>query len=275
MKRILACTLAALAAACAGTDREAEGPARKETVYALTGDHRLLRVNAGQPRRVLSSVSVTGLPAGETLRGIDFRVARGVLFAISASGRLYTLDPRSGQAAQVGPPLSIPLEGNELGFDFNPAVDRIRLVAESGLNLRLHPDTGALVAQDGRLAYAAGDVNHGRTPRPMAAGYTYNRQNEKITTNFAVDGALGVLVTQGTREGGSPAVSPNTGQLFTVGALGTGPVSRASMDIADTDNTAFAALDSRLYLVNLETGRATLLGTIGGGAPIAGIAIEP
>jgi hypothetical protein len=33
--------------------------------------------------------------------------------------------------------------------DFNPTVDRIRLVTDSGQNLRLHPELGTVVATDG------------------------------------------------------------------------------------------------------------------------------
>jgi hypothetical protein len=36
------------------------------------------------------------------------------------------------------------------GFDFNPT-DRIRLVSNTGQNLRLHPDLGTVVAIDGNL----------------------------------------------------------------------------------------------------------------------------
>ena len=87
------------------------------------------------------------------------------------------------------------------------------------------------------------------------------------------------LVTQGTKEGVAPAVSPNTGRLYTVGALGTGPLEDASFDISDVANTALAALRrdgrTRLYLVDLASGRASALGTVADGRPLRGIAIEP
>jgi hypothetical protein len=35
------------------------------------------------------------------------------------------------------------LAGTSFGFDFNPTVDRIRLVSDSGQNLRLNPNSGA------------------------------------------------------------------------------------------------------------------------------------
>lgn len=278
-------------AGCAATGGgETLGPLRKETLYALTDSNALLRLNAGQPQKVLQRIAVKGLQSGEQLLGIDYRVARGVLFAYGSSGRLYTLNTETGAATAVGGPIAVRTTGSETGFDFNPTVDRIRLVTDSSQNLRLHPDTGAVVDSDanapglqidGPLAYAASDVNAGKTPRIMAAGYTYNKTNEKITTNFAIDGGLGTLVTQGTREGVTPAVSPNSGQLFTVGALGSGPVARAALDIADINNAAFAALTpagagtSVLYLVNLDNGSAQRIGGIGGGELVRGIAIEP
>lgn len=276
-------------AGCAVTG-ESIGPARKEIIYALTDGNALLRLNAGQPQKVLQRVAVKGLQPGENLLGIDYRVARGVLFAFGSSGRLYTLDTATGAATAVGGPIAVRIDGSEIGFDFNPAVDRIRLVTDEGQNLRLHPDTGAVVDSDpnaaglqldGPLAYAPRDPNAGKKPRIMAAGYTYHKTDGKITTNFAIDGGLGLLVTQGTREGMTPAVSPNSGQLFTVGALGSGPVVRAALDIADIDNAAFAALTvagakaSVLYLVNLDSGAAQRIGSIGGGELVRGIAIEP
>lgn len=286
----LVITLLLLIVAGCATTHETIGPLRKEIIYAVTDSNVLVRFNAGQPQKILQRTPVKGLQPGETLAGIDYRVARGVLFGFGSSGRLYTLNTETGVASAVGSPISVTAVGAEFGFDFNPTVDRIRLVTDTGQNMRLHPDTGAIVDTDpnaagvqidGPLAYAAGDPNAGKKPRVMAAGYTYNKTNEKITTNFAIDGALGALLTQGTREGHTPAVSPNTGQLFTVGLLGSGPLVRASLDIADINNAAFAALTpvgaraSGFYLVNLDTGAAQKIGTIGAGELVRGIAIEP
>jgi hypothetical protein len=283
-----ALALAAALAACAGM--APEGPPRKETVFAVTSGMELIKFNAGQPSRILERKPVTGLAAGTRLVGIDYRVARGVLYALSSNGQLYTMDTANGALKAVGTPSAMPLSGNAFGFDFNPAADRIRVVSDTGLNLRLHPDTGAAVdgnpnvdglQPDGPLAYAAGDANAGRQPQIVAAGYTYNKQDEKITTNYAIDRALGVLAMQGSKEGATPVVSPNTGQLRTVGTLGLGPLADASFDVADVSNAALAALRTasdartRLYLVDLNTGRAQLLGTVGDGTAVLGMAIEP
>ena len=275
---------------CASTP-EPMGELRKETVFAVTAAHELIRFNAGQPQRVLGRQKITGLSAGDTLVGIDYRVARGVLYALSSQGRLYTLDTATGALRAVGTaPALLPLAGPLFGFDFNPAADRIRVVGASGQNLRLHPDTGAVVdgnpaldglQPDGALAYVAGDVNAGKPPTVVAAGYTYNKQDEKLTTNYAIDRALGVLVMQGSREGTQPVVSPNAGQLRTVGLLGLGPLTDVSFDIADVGNTALIAVrtapdtQTRLHQVDLATGATRPLGVVGDGAPLVGLAIEP
>jgi hypothetical protein len=268
---------ASLLAACATP--EPMGPPRKETVVAVTHAAELIRFNAGQPQRVLARQPLQGLPAGETLVGIDYRVARGVLYALSASGRLYTIDTTSAALKPVGAVPAAALQGGTIGVNFNPVADRIRVVSDAGQNLRLHPDTGALAATDPTVAYAAGDALAGQPPRLAAAAYTYNKQNDKLTTNYAIDRAAGTLVTQGSVEGVQPVVSPNTGLLRSVGPLGTGPLDAAALDIADTDNTALAALRQRgrtsLHLVNLATGAATRIGTVSDGRALWGMAIEP
>ena len=280
-RRLAIPTLVALPlfAACGTLADEPEGALRKEMVYAVTDAGELIKFNAGQPRRILERKPVTGLAAGDSLVGIDFRVARGVLYALSARGQLYTLATSTGQLQPVGA-TPVPMAGGvRYGFDFNPVADRIRLVADNGANLRLHPDTGALAATDGTLAYAPRDASFGKAPQIAGAAYTYNKTNDKLTTNYAIDRALGMLVTQGSKEGAEPVVSPNTGQLYTVGALGTGPVDNVSFDIADVGNTALAALTqggrTRLHLIDLANGRATLLGSLGDGRAVWGLAIEP
>jgi hypothetical protein len=283
--------LATVAAGCGMMGaREVEGPPRKETILALTESNKLLRFNAGQPQKAVAVGTVSGLQPNERLLGIDFRVAKGVLYALGSSGRIYTLDTKTAQAKQVGvEPLAFSFSGDEFGFDFNPAVDRIRIVTDSGQNMRAHPDTGAGVdgnptepglQRDGTLAWAPTEPDRdNRKPRIVAAAYTYNKQNEKITTNYAIDAQSGSLVMQGSKEGATPAVSPNTGQLFRVGSLGVSSFSEASFDIADVTGAAFVSINygraGKLYVLNLDTGSASLIGTIGGGEKIRGISVEP
>jgi hypothetical protein len=283
----LSLSAAALLAACANT--EPLGPPAKEMITAVTSANRLIQFNAGQPQKILSSKAITGLIEQERLLGLDYRVAKGQLYALGASGQLYRINVADAKASTIGQPSALPNDGaTEWGFDFNPTVDRIRVVNTSGYNLRLHPDTGAVVDGDtalpgvqfdSRLAFDASDVNAGKAPFVVAAGYTYNKENEKITTNFALDGKLGALLHQGTREGVAPMVSPNTGRLYTVGSLGLGSFEQATLDISDLSNTAYSAISrsgkSTWYRIDLRSGKATLIGTIAGGETVIGAAIEP
>jgi hypothetical protein len=274
-----------LLAACATLAPDADdrlGAPRKEHVIAVTADAQVIRFNAGQPQRVLSRQPLHGLAAGDRLVGVDFRMSRGVLFALAASGRLYTLDAASGRLSPVGNGSGLQLGSQPVGFDFNPVADRIRVVAADGRNWRLHPDTGALVMADTALQYAPGDAAAGTPARLGGAGYTYNKSNDKLTTNYAIDLGRGTLVRQGSLEGATPVVSPNGGQLATVGALGTGALEDAEFDIADLDNTALAALAPRgrdgrtvLHAVDLASGKATRIGRIDRGQALWGLAIEP
>ncbi len=284
----LASGLALLLAACALPT----APLPKDTVYAVTRQHELIRFKADRPQQLLDRRALAGLAQGDNLRGIDYRVARGVLYALADSGRLYTVDIAQARLVPVAAsaPAAWPVQGSVSGFDFNPTVDRIRVVSSSGQSLRLHPETNAVVdgnptqpglQLDGGLHYAAGDRHAGRTPDMAGVAYTYNQKNEKITTNYAIDRALGALLMQGSAAGAEPVVSPNTGQLRTVGLLGTGALAEAHFDISDIANTALLAArlagqtQMRLYQLDLASGRATELGVISQGEPLAGLAIEP
>lgn len=288
-----ALALAVLLGACARPgSAPAEPPPRREVAVAVTASQQLIRFNAGRPERILSRVALTGLLPGEQIVGIDYRAKNDTLYALGLAGgrgRLLTVDTDTGAVSAVGAALAVSLQGSEFGFDFNPTVDRIRVVSGSGQNLRLHPDTGAVVDAnpgqaglqvDATLAWADGD-RHARTvPRVVAAAYSYNKDDPKVTTNFVIDAATGQLATQGSREGLQPVVSPNGGRLFSVGPLGAGPFHDAAFDIHVLTDVGFVALtarearSSRWVEVDLKTGAARLVGVIGGGEPVRAVALE-
>ncbi len=281
---------AAALVGCASMPSEQMGSTRAEKAVAITASHQLIKFNAGQPQKILSSMAIKGLAAGETILGIDYRVSKDTLYALGSSGRLYTLNEDTAQLTPVGTAnFAVKLDGTMFGFDFNPTVDRIRVISNTAQNLRLHPDTGAVVDSnpnvdgvqiDGALTYAAGDANVGKKPSIVGAAYSYNKADPKITTNFALDAATGALVTQGSREGITPVVSPNTGQMFTVGKLGVN-FEDSAFDIQALSDVAFAALSGkeikgvRWYTLDLKTGAAQFVGTIGGGESIRAMAMEP
>ncbi len=255
--------------------------ARTHALWLLTADQRLVKVDTRAPGRVIAESRIQGLAADDRLRSIDYRVARGQLYGLSVQGRLYTIDPASGRATALPQPLGQAFDTADAEIDFNPTVDRIRIVNRAGQNLRGHPDTGAAAAVDPALTYAPGDTQAGRTPCIQGAGYTYNQRASKLPTTYAIDACSATLVTQGSIEGREPVVSPSTGRLFTVGALGLpAPLSQVSFDIADIDNAAYllaapAGRGQTLYRVDLGSGKAQALSALPRVGTVLGLAIEP
>lgn len=249
-------------------------PPPAEPIFALTNANRLIRFNSATPSLLTASQPISGLPTGETLLGLDFRPATGQLYALGSGNRLYTLDPVSGAATVVGSqPLTQTLSGAAFGFDFNPMPDRIRVVSDAEQNLRLHPVTGAVAGIDASLAYTTTDPNAAANPTIVAAAYTNNISGSMMTTLYGIDATLDLLVRQGGLNG-SP--SPNTGLLATVGALGVDATALTGFDIAPS-GVAYAAFTpgsgaSNFYQIDLTTGQARLLGTIGSTESVIGVA---
>ncbi len=240
-------------------------------VYGVTAANSLVRFDSAAPGTINSTVAVSGLNIGQTLRGIDFRPADGLLYGVSSDSRLYRINTSTGAATAFGSPASFTLSGTSFGFDFNPVVDRIRVTSDADQNLRLNPNSGNLVATDGVLAYAVGDVHAGANPNLVGSAYTNSFQGTSTTTLFGIDSVLDLLVTQ---------IPPNSGTLNTVGlgALGFDTSDQVGFDIFFFGNQAFASLtavggNSSLFSVNLGTGVATSIGAIGSGLVISDIAI--
>jgi hypothetical protein len=84
-----------------------------DRAYALSGS-TLVSFNPAAPA-VGTSIPVTGLTAGQTLVGIDFRPANGVLYGLGVNSAantatLYTISVLTGVATVVGsPPGGAPL----------------------------------------------------------------------------------------------------------------------------------------------------------------------
>lgn len=289
---LLGLALVAPLGACGLTRPPASGAGRPEPlaeiIHAVTAAGELIRFDAGQPDRILARRSLSGLAPGESLLGIDYRVARGQLYGLGSLGRLLRIDPSTGAATPVGTGIGLPLRGERFGMDFNPTVDLIRVASDSGQNLRLHPETGLAmdgdasrpgVQEDLPLRFGDGQPRAGEVLRSLAVAYTYEKDNERQTRYFGLD-TDGNLVTLGLLDASRP-VNPASLRVSTVGRAFDGPIAQASMDIADVSNNAFAVITrpgerrSRWYRIDLGSGRATPLGTISADATITGIAIEP
>jgi hypothetical protein len=281
----------------AAVDGLAELP-RDEIVYGVTASNRLIRFRASDPGTVLTTVPISNLQMGENVVALDVRTATGELFVLTSTNRLLRIEPETGLGIQVGNPVDPTLLATgSIGFDFNPTVDRLRLVNDGNDNLRFNPVTFTPVDGDANtagiqgdtdLAYIAGDPGAGQDPNIVASAYDRNDNDPATpTTLFGIDSTRNVLVRQGAVDGNpnGPGGSPNGGLLTTIGALGVNPTDMASFDISGNgfggNGVALAALQlegemmSKLYTVNLTTGALTLVGTIGGGELIRAMTIAP
>ena len=260
MKRIaLAASVAVLA--CLAVPASASAIA-----YAIVDTPpRLVSFDPAAPGTLLSSATVTGLDANETVLGFDLRPATGDVVVVTDTagvGRIRTIDP--GTAA-VAAPLALiadptdatnpftAFSGTSFGVDFNPVPDRLRVVSDADQNLRINPNTGATITDS--------NVNPGN-PNVVASGYTNSFGGAMATTLYGVDSSTDMLVLQNP---------PNDGTLSNVGAgLGVNIAAGAGFDVATNGNAAYlgAAVGgvSGLYTVNLTTGAATLIGNIGDGS---------
>jgi len=254
-----------------------------QLVYAVSSTGNLISFNAASPATVLSTVPFTGLTAGQTLQGLDFRPATGQLYALGYNAtngqtQLYLVKTPTGMATPVGAALTLATGMNNISFDFNPTVDRIRVASATGQNYRLNPNDGTLAATDTPLNYASTDAHAGATPTVYAVAYTNSLAGATTTTLYYYDFAfnsIGVI---------NP---PNAGTLNTLGASGSG-IMAASGTALDFDittnattgtNSAFLAANvsgsgTNFYSVSIVFGTATLIGGIGSGLTITEMAIS-
>lgn len=232
-------------------------------IVGLTDDNKLVQFSTTQssPRE---TGTISGLSGGDTkLIGIDYRVQDNKLYGVGDKGGLYTLET-SGQATSVGR-LTIAPQGTNFGVDFNPAANALRVVSDTGQNLRQPFATTPLAA-------TVADTPLSSPPAaPPAAGitgaaYTNNDADPNTgTTLFDLDTTTDQVVIQ------SPA---NSGQLAATGKLTVDAGAAAGFDIysvisggATTNNLGFATLQAGgqygLYRIALSTGKAELVGPLG------------
>ena len=238
-----------------------DAPQFDTDMIALNDNNTLLKFNAGDPSVIKNRVTLKGLGATEKILAIDFRPATGQLYGVSSDSKIYTIQPDSGTVRAIGTAAFAPaINGTIVSLDFNPTVDRIRLVTNLGQNLRLHPETGATAATD--LVMNPG------TPAISEVAYTNSAAGVTMTTLYDIDVTTDKLYIQ---------TPPNNGTLVEVGDLGVNAEGAAGFDITD-NNLAYAVLKvggkSRLYVVNLSSGRVLNVGNSDFGTDnIIGLAI--
>ncbi|MBE9201943.1 MULTISPECIES: DUF4394 domain-containing protein [unclassified Nodularia (in: cyanobacteria)] len=229
------------------------------SLVGLTEDNSLVLFDSNNPT-ITSTVSVTGVDG--SLLGIDRRPANNLIYGLTNTNNLYSINLNTGAASFVST-LSVPFNGGTIsGVDFNPVPDRLRVVGDNDQNYRINVETGAVILD--------GTLNPG-DPNITAAAYT-NADNDPATgtTLYTVDYISDALFIQNP---------PNNGTQVLVGSLGFDISSAAGFDIftANGVNTAFfaatptSASGSNLYTINLDTGAATLVNSISSDQRLIGL----
>jgi len=274
--------LVVLATPALASDRSGQSAGQGASLSAvgLTDDQRLVRFDTNRPGKAQGGVKVSGLKGDANLVGIDYRVQNNLLYGVGDKGGIYTIDPGNGYATKVSQ-LSVALDGKFFGVDFNPAANRLRVISDTGQNLRHNIDDNSQNAapapgQTANDAALTTPPTAGNTLGVTAAGYTNNDlAPTTATTLFDINTANDTLVVQ------SPA---NAGTLASAGQLTVDAGPNAGFDVysvlkdgTTVDNRAFATLQTgsryALYDVNLLTGKATSRGDFHPGTNVVDIAI--
>jgi hypothetical protein len=239
---------------------------------------QLLRFNTSSPGTVTTTaINPAGLAAGDSLAAIDLRPQTGQLFALGYNGllndvRIYQVDPQTGAVTIAGAPIALPMPApTAFGMDFNPTADRIRIVDNSGTNIRFNPDNGALAGSDGGIGPAPHVVS--------SAAYTNSFGQSLVggvTTLYTLDAVANSLSIQNPPNNGFQTLS----QTVTLNGVPLDFTEVTGFDIpagvrVTTSNTAatgrsYAALTvggvTGLYAIELSTAVATFVGPIATGA---------
>jgi len=227
------------------TENMVQGPDLK--AFGITSANELVSFNANNPQLFTSKTAITGITSGEKLLSIDFRPATGELYGLSNASKLYIINTSTASARAVGSAAFSPaIAGSIASIDFNPTVDRIRMVSNTGQNLRLHPETGAVAATDS-------NINGTGSPSVTGIAYTNSKAGVSSTVLYDIDPVSGKLFKQDP---------PNNGTLVEVGNLGVTFTGQAAFDIKHDNSAALLALNNNLHLIDLNNGKAIAIGTL-------------
>ena len=226
-------------------------------VTAASGAQSLIEFSSENPSVTTGTVALTGLPAGETLIGIDSRPRTGALYGVTNTGKVFVVDPDTGVATAPGNnQIVLPLAGTRYGFDFNPAADRLRIVSDAEQNLRINVDNAASGtagngSPDGALD--AGDVVH--------AAYTNSVSDPAGTALLYVDHVLDQvqLTTNANSPAGNTAPFGTAAGANVAGDLQVDVTDRGGFDIVGPFNRRLGAFATtaapdtfRLYTIGAE-----------------------
>ena len=246
------------------------GLARADPVYATTSGGQLISFDSSSPGALSSNVSLSGVVG--SLVGIDFRpAAPDTLYGLGNNGgvgTIYSINLVTGVAAPVYT-LTTALAGTSFGVDFNPVPDALRILSNTGQNLRITGfATGTFVTNVDGVLNIGGVAQSG----VVAAAYTNSFAGATTTTLFALQ--------DNTAAGPDQLFTvnpPNNGTLNSVATLAINVSQLSGFDINPV-NTAFLSWNggNQFGTINLTTGGVVNNGAVGGGfaGQVTGISVS-
>ncbi len=255
--------------------------ARAQSVTALTSTNTLVTFNAATPGTINStSPVVSGLVAGDSLSAIDYRPADSQLIGFgynstTGAAHVYSISLATGVATSINAnTLTLSTGVAKPLADFNPFANALRVTtsAATANNLRIPTGGTGALTPDTDLNPANAGILGSAYSRNQPGGGTSG-----ATTLYLVSGTT--LYSQGTVDFFTGnGTSPNTGTLNTIATLTGVSGTIVGFDIAynaATAGTAYLATGNTFYGLNLATGAANTVGTIGGGLTIRDFAALP
>jgi hypothetical protein len=287
MKWLALAVSGALVAAC-GSDNSNELAALPAgDMLVLTATNQLISYDKTQPGVIRTSATISGLPAGFGIVGIDFRPRDGQLYAVARNngmtgvpneGRLFTINTRTGAATEVAiltnnpanatPYTGLPAAPATFGVDFNPVADALRIVSSTGVNLRVSFATLGSTFTDGNVNGAAADIS--------GAAYTNSFDGTTATRLFNINATTDTLTLQDP---------PNAGTQVVAAPLGVDATGNLAFDIDARNNRGLAVMTvggvQGLYNIAIPDSTATLptaaaaslVGTLNVPNPVVGLVL--
>lgn len=227
------------------------------------------------PRFLTNNNVISGMVAGETILAMDFRFSNNAntLYVLARGagdvGRLYTLT-EAGAATPVAISGNLTsnlapyvLEGQHYGMDVDPTNGNIRIVSDANENLSVNPTTGVVTVV----------ADLAQTPIPFIGAAAYSRNFAGSTdsqlylfdTNAPSNDQLMTISSAQLVSRMGPSTVSNFGDEVNLDILGgqDGLPIVTRWTCATQDPQCFASGFTDIFAINVTSGVATRIGTVG------------
>lgn len=270
-------------------DNSATQTGTRGNTLAVTSDGLLISFDRENPSVSKTRLPLTGQSTAETVIGMDFRPRDSRFYVVTrdsnSQGRVYTLDPNTAVLTLVASLVANPtdttepyagLSGTSFGVDFNPAADALRIISNTGQNLRMFVASNGTDRTAGQVFTDTPLTRTGSTAAftDTATAYTNTFDGTTSTRQFSIDSTSGSLIQQSNPNGG---ITVTAAPLF---ATSSPVTSSNGFDIDGRNNVGYAILNvggsTGFYTVAIPDSTATLpqttpAATLVGAAPASNI----